>query len=202
MSAGAITFIAEILFTMPTYVASNLDTLTTFADYSLLLLVILYTSYRCYCHLVFIVRGLVTNSIRVTGEVGIDTIDSHQFSSEEIASMNKDVRSCRVRRHQLACSIGVECRAKFGFRVRSEANEIIARKWIYDSLVLLVDMRKADIPHIMPYALEVAFTPSIHELRARAVTQSRAVQTRLRDSEIQFWDWGYYFARRPEPLSG
>jgi len=202
MSAGAITFIAEILFTMPTYVASNFDTLTTLADYSLLFLIALYTSYRCYYYLAIRIRGLVTNSIRVTGEVGIETIDSHQFSSEEIASSSKDVRSCRVRRHQLACSIGVECRAKFGFRSRSEANEIIARKWIYDSLTLLADMRKADIPHIMPYALEVAFTPSIHELRARAVTQSRAVQTRLRDAEIQFWDWGYYFTRRPEPLSG
>jgi hypothetical protein len=147
-------------------------------------------------------RGLVTPAIRDVASSGLSLIDSHPLTSEELAPLTREQRVRGIRRHQLACSIGVECRAKFGFRVRNEANEIIARKWIHDQLHLLADMRKADIPHIIPYGLEVAFTPSIHEIRARAVTKTRAVQNRLADAELPFWDWGYFVSSRPAPLSG
>jgi len=78
----------------------------------------------------------------------------------------RDLHSKGERRFdQLAIALAGECYFKFGDRTRSEANNLISRKWMRDRIGDVKDLRRKDAAGIIDVALPLSFYPSRQALR-------------------------------------
>jgi hypothetical protein len=149
-------------------------------------------------------RDHVSTKIHSFGESLINEIDTSIETLEEIVPKTHKKRLIKVRK--LAAAVASECRTHYGFRSRTEANELVARKFIRDRLNSVEDLRKADIPLIMPFAINLCFIPSQSEIVAEEMMASNVVQQRLRAGRAQHWDWRWtwfgHFDSTPTSLSG
>jgi hypothetical protein len=106
----------------------------------------------------------------------INDIDTDDFSPEELMSgmpSNEWSGSTpphpthltrRRRTQRLASAIARECRTKFAFVAKSEADVLVAHKWIYDRVSALKDIRTTDVNLIVPLAVKLAFIPSVDDI--------------------------------------
>jgi hypothetical protein len=116
------------------------------------------------------------------------------------ALLNPPINRCnRIRK--IAALAALDCRARFGFKTRTESNEMVARKWIHDHVHSLKDMRRSDIPMVLPFALEYCFVPSRAELEAKAMMCTDIIRQRQKDINARHWDWSFGWSSRPTGLS-
>jgi len=106
----------------------------------------------------------------------IKEIDENEFSPEEIVTglsshewdgltpPHPSHTSRRRRNQRLACSVSRECRTKFAFVGKSEADVLVAHKWIYDRVSALKDIRTTDVNRVVPLAVKLAFIPSVEDI--------------------------------------
>jgi len=151
-----------------------------------------------------LVRDHVSTISHVRASQLITHIDEAEHTPEEVVVIENDNRQVRVRK--LAAAVGSECRTHYGFRERSEANELVARKYMRDRLKSIKDMRHADINLVIPAALSVCFIPSRAEVDAAEVYATSEVQGRIARGNAKFWDVSWWWGRRyntvPTSLSG
>jgi len=147
----------------------------------------------------FYMLGHVGESAKLHAEETVNIVDESEETVQEALLHLPDNRCNRIRR--IAALAALACRARFGFKRRSEANELVARKWIHDHVQSFKDMRRSDIPMVMPFAIELCFVPSKAELEAKAMMQTSLIRRRIADYEATYWDWGFGYFQRPAPLS-
>jgi len=144
-------------------------------------------------------RRRVTASVRIHTRHVINDIDVHNNAVEDLAGAKHPSRMVRVR--LIAAAASRDCRARFLFMSRTEANMLVAHKWLHDYISALKDMRKADVPLIVPVALELCFVPSASELVANQIRFTDEVQHRLKLYNQTWWDWGFWGGSPdPQPL--
>lgn len=124
--------------------------------------------------------------------VALSDVDEDLFTPQELlcpmdvaewnegSSPPSPTHYTRTRRcYRIAAAASRECRAKFAFRSRTEANELVAHKWMYDYVVSLRDMRRTDAHVILPIALQLVFVPASYEIEASQIQFVPAVQRRI-----------------------
>jgi hypothetical protein len=147
-----------------------------------------------------VVIWLIPEEYRATARFLLNTTDASVMDAQQV--LLDDSLSRGVKTRQIAAFAALGCRARFGFRIRSEANEMVARKWLFDHISSLKDMRLSDVPLIMPLALELCFVPSKAELEAKAIMQTAVIRGRQVAYEAAYWDWGVGWFKHPKPVSG
>jgi len=145
-------------------------------------------------------RNHVPESAKRHIEETVNYIDESEETVQEALVGDHPTRCNRIRK--IAALAALACRAKFGFKNRTESNEMVARKWIHDHVSSLKDMRRADIPMVMPFAIELCFIPSKAELEAKAMWQTAVARNRVAALEATFWDWGVGLFRGSRTVSG
>jgi len=145
-------------------------------------------------------RNHVPESAKRHIEETIGYTDESEETVQEALLADYPNRCNRIRK--IAALAALACRAKFGFKFRTESNEMVARKWIHDHVSSLKDMRRSDIPMIMPFAIELCFIPSKAELEAKAMWQTAVARNRVAALEATFWDWGVGLFRGSRTVSG
>jgi len=144
--------------------------------------------------------GHVSESAKRHALETVTHCDESEETVQEALISPPENRCNRIRK--IAALAALACRARFGFKLRTESNELVARKWIHDHVSSLKDMRRADIPMVMPFAIELCFVPSKAELEAKAMMQTAVIRNRISALQATYWDWGVGWFRRPRDLSG
>lgn len=157
-------------------------------------------------------KNLVPQGARVNARSVVDDIDDSEYTLDSYLSLDNDdkeesnpppytPRNRMKRIRKIAALASLHCRTKFGFKSRTEANELVARKFMHDYVTSLSDMRLADVPLVMPYALELCFVPSRAELDAKMMMQTSIIRDRQAALHRNFWDWSFgWFNDQPETL--
>lgn len=86
----------------------------------------------------------------------------------------------RERKLRMIAVLAAEARHKFLLRTRSEANYIIAHRYIGDRMKE-IGMRVSHIQEMLPVAVELAFSPTRFEVQAKDLANSDAFLRRLSD---------------------
>jgi len=145
-------------------------------------------------------RGRVSKVDAYTRDL-IDEINNNGTTFEEaIVGMNGESRdstkqylakSANGRRqiNTLAIALGTECRSKFMFANSSEANRLVAHKWIYDHLIKVKAVRKSDHMAIISVATTVALCPTDMEILLKRVGRSTIVAQAHRDLTTDGPEW-------------
>jgi len=116
-------------------------------------------------------EGVHQYAAEVNEAVNIDDTDDDEL----ITNLDANTTQNHAR---FAAYCGRECRNKFMFKSRSAANEQVAHKFIYDYLTRK-GVRSLHISHILPIAIEVAFTPTEAELLAKQYRVARDTRDRV-----------------------
>ena len=91
----------------------------------------------------------------------------------------------------IASSVSREARAKFLLMQEpfTRAMNLVVHKWMYDRVMSLKDIRKADVPNIMSYAMELVWLADQGEIVIRRLTATREAAERRSAGRAAWWDW-------------
>jgi hypothetical protein len=147
----------------------------------------------------FCLRDLIPCNARVDMSRLIRIIDSDGLDTDLCVQQSAGFAS-GARTRYIAAVVSRACRAKFGFNASTEANDKTARKWMYDLIVAMPDMRKSDVSRILNFALVLVYIPDSTEVRCQQMKVATPRLDRDRAYAAKWWDWWYF--RPSYPLSG
>jgi len=116
-------------------------------------------------------------------------IDYEELSVETSVANSRSWAS-GPRTQIIAAAVSRDCRTKFGFVYETEANRMVARKWMYDLIIASPDMRKVDASRILNLALILVFIPDAVEVECQQMKVAAAKIQRQREYATKWWDWG------------
>lgn len=98
-------------------------------------------------------------------------------------------------RSRLVRQAAAHVRAKVGLMKRTSANAMVARKLVCEFLDELKDLRKSHHVAIVPYAVELAFVPTVYDLEARdmAGCEEWAWRREQHDADREVVRGGWWF---------
>lgn len=117
-------------------------------------------------------------------------------------------RFIRLARHrpgrgrEMAFALAELAYFQFGFRLRSEANELITRKFMRDSLAEFKDLRKKDAAGVIDVALPLSFLPSQAMRSMGELESTDAFQDRSRADPSARASWWPIGRARPGQRRG
>jgi len=144
-------------------------------------------------------RNLITRAARDNMAQAIRNIDSDDLSVETSIAATRTWGS-GVRTQMIAAAVSRDCRTQFGFASETEANKLVARKWIHDAIMANPDMRRCDASRIMGLAMILVFVPDAAEVEREQMKVAYSRIKRDREYATKWWDWG--FTSPSTPLSG
>jgi len=140
-------------------------------------------------------RNKIPRAVRRRADATLHVLDDTECEDTQtvITRLTTKKLSRRRKAHIVASHMSREVRAKFGFKVKSEANELVAHKYIYDHISLMTDMRRADVASIVPLAVMLSFIPSSIELESKQMEVSQPFEERRRQFATAWHDgWSIY----------
>lgn len=107
----------------------------------------------------------------------------HLDNYDESTNLYTDMVTCPlgVRTKHIARDAARLCRGKFAFGVRNAANELVARKFVYDYITNLPDMRRTDVCNIVHLATMFSFVPSSFEVAIKRMERTDVYANRWFD---------------------
>ena len=132
------------------------------------------------------------------GDNNVDEIvETYQQGVAGSTPPNASRRARKRLSQRLAVSVARECRTKFRFTNQSEANVLVAHKWIHDRVIALPDIRTTDVATVVPLAVKLAFIASVTEVQINMVTDAELAQVQYAQRDwhsewtLRKWLLGY-----------
>lgn len=116
----------------------------------------------------------------------IDNIDREDLDSTDVGTRTTGM-SHGKRTKYIAAAISRDCRSRFGFKSRSAANEMVARKWMYDRLRKIKDLRHSDCGAILNLACVVVFLPDELECECNDMIKTFEYRSRAAGFVTSTW---------------
>jgi hypothetical protein len=118
------------------------------------------------------------------------------------------VRYTRKTRYARGAYYGSLARCKLNCDIRTRAMEMVVKEYV-NQLMASDDVRHIDRPHLIPFAVEAAFTPTIYEIEAKMISSSRTMLNRHDAMARSYWSldptsWWIWpsYRTRPDIPSG
>lgn len=156
-----------------------------------------FLSYQLYCAVRYLVRWYHDGD-EVRARKVISDFDNHEDTDLDIAvdMTYPDARVRVFKMRRMAYAMAYRAHFQFGHRPESEANILITRKFLRDSLSELKDMRFKDMSVVIDIALPLSFLPSLAMQEMNEIRDTNEYRSRMQPVRPRSWTSWWYRTRK------